>query len=274
MKLMNKILKKINENFDNYFEIINFSFPVLFCVELEGKVQIGFVNVYQPAKGKISFILANSEYNQIINCIENDTNVIDLFKGDIYKYTYNKGEKNQNMINKSDIDQYLPSEELTVQGAFNYINIYELLEELSNIQNQVYADEKIILDESYIDLEDGAKNYNKSFAVTCTQFKSSPSIAFEKNNSISYSTIFKDIDTDKFINEINKMINTIDISELEQSINELKLTGYNNDSHQIKDSKNKEDEYEQDSYIETPHYKFIPESKNIVIDFADIKRVA
>ena len=274
MKLMNKILKKINENFDNYFEIINFSFPVLFCVELAGRVQIGFVNSYKPNKGEVSFILANSGYNRIITCIKCDTNVRDLFQGDIYKYTYDKGEKNQSTININDLDQYLPSEELTVQGAFNYIDINELLEELSNIQNQVYADKKIILDESYIDLEDGVKNYNKSFAVTCTQFKSSPSIVFEKNNSISYSTIFEDIDTDKFINEINKMINTIDISELEQNINELKLTGYNNDSHQIKDSKNKEDEYEQDSYIETPHYKFIPESKNIVIDFADIKRVA
>ena len=88
MKLMNKILKKINENFDNYFEIINFSFPVLFCVELAGRVQIGFVNSYKPNKGEVSFILANSEYNRIITCIECDTNVRDLFQGDIYKYTY------------------------------------------------------------------------------------------------------------------------------------------------------------------------------------------
>lgn len=273
MKLMNKILKKINENFDNYFEIINFSFPVLFCVELEGRTKIGFVNVYQPAKGKISFILANSEYNQIINCIENDTNVIDLFKGDIYKYIYDKGEKNQSMIDSNDINQFLPSEELTVQGAFNYIDIYELLQKLQNQQKTFCVDKKIRLDEFYIALEDRVKNYNKSFVVTYTQFKGSPSVALEKNNYIRYSAI-PNIDTEKFINEINKMTNTIDSNELVQSINELKLTGYNNVSHRIKDSKNKEDEYERDSYIEIPDYKFMSEFKRIVKDFGDIKKVA
>lgn len=277
MKLMNKIINRINDKFDKYFEIINFSFPVLFCVELEGQVKIGFVNDYKPNMGKFSFILANSKYDEIINCIENDTPVIDLFKGNIYKYTYNKREINHYIISTSDIKQYLPSEELTVQGAFNCTNIYDLLVELKNQQKQIYDNEEIVRDRYHIaTLENLMESYNKTFSITYKQFKDLPRFSFKTSDYIHYYNSSESIDTDKLINAINDMIKYIDSAKLFQSIKEVNFTGYTSDLYHIKYSKHKEDIYEQNSssFVETPNYKFIPESKRIVIDYADINKVA
>ena len=283
MKLMNKIINRINDKFDKYFEIINFSFPVLFCVELEGQVKIGFVNDYKPSVGKFSFILANSEYDEIINCIENDTPVINLFKGKIYKYTYNKREIDQFIINTSDINQYLPSEELTVQGAFNCTNIRDLLVELKNQQKQVYDNEEILLHRYNIaTLENLLKSYNKTFSITYKQFKDLPRFSFKTSNFIHYYNHYnhynssESIDSDKLINAINDMIKYIDSAKLFQNIKEVNFTGYTSDLYHIKYSKHKEDIYEQNSssFVETPNYKFIPDSKHIVINYADINKVA
>ena len=254
MKLMNKILKKINENFDNYFEIINFSFPVLFCVELAGRVQIGFVNSYKPNKGEVSFILANSEYNRIITCIECDTNVRDLFQGDIYKYTYDKGEKNQSMININDLDQYLPSEELTVQGAFNYIAINELLEELRNEQQKGCLDKEIRLGESYTTVFGRLKeSYNKLFIA---MFDSSSSVPLPKIDYINYCKPSKSSNTDYLVD----IFKHIDTGELRQNTNELQLTGYHNTLSLIKDATYSRHEYQQE---EIPDYKLIPKLNRI-----------
>lgn len=264
MKLMNKILKKINENFDNYFEIINFSFPVLFCVELAGRVQIGFVNSYKPNKGEVSFILANSEYNRIINCIECDTNVRDLFQGDIYKYTYDKGEKNQSMININDLDQYLPSEELTVQGAFNYIDINELLEELRNEQQRGCLDKEIRLDESYTTVFGRLmESYNKPFIVMPQYFDSSSSVPLPEINYINYCKPSKSFNTDYLVD----IFKYIDTGELRKNINDLQLTGYHNSLSPIKDATYSEDEYQQE---EIPDYKFIPKLNRIDRKILDI----
>lgn len=277
MKLMNKIINRINNKFDKYFEIINFSFPVLFCVELEGQVKIGFVNDYKPNVGKFSFILANSEYDEIINCIENDTPVIDLFKGEIYKYTYNKREIEQYIINTSDINQYLPSDELTVQGAFNCTNIRDLLVELKNQQKQVYDNEEIVLDRYHTaTLENLMENDNKTFSITYKQFKDLPCFSFKASDYIHYYNPSESIDTDKLINAINDMIKYIDSAKLFQNNKEVNFTGYTNDLYHIKYSKHNEDLYEQNSssFVETPNYKFMSESKHIVIDYADINKVA
>ena len=221
MKLMNKIINRINDKFDKYFEIINFSFPVLFCVELEGQVKIGFVNDYKPNVGKFSFILANSEYDEIINCIENDTPVIDLFKGNIYKYTYNKREIEQFIINTSDISQYLPSEELTVQGAFNCTNICDLLVELKNQQKLTCVDKEIRLEEFYTAiLGNLIENYNQTFRQTLKRFNSPSYFAFQKTNDINYFMPSKYFKTDDVVNKLNKRIKYINTSKLHQN-NEL-----------------------------------------------------
>ncbi|MFS9187697.1 hypothetical protein [Streptococcus infantis] len=267
MKLLNKILKKFNENFDNYFEIINFSFPVLFCVELAGRVQIGFVNSYKPNKGEVSFILANSEYNRIITCIECDTNVRDLFQGDIYKYTYDKGEKNRSMINISDLDQYLPSEELTVQGAFNYIDINELLEELRNEQQRGCLYKEIRLDESYTTAFGRLmESYNKTFIAMPQYFDSSSSVPLPKIDYINYCKPSKSFNIDCLVD----IFKHVDTGELRQNINELQLTGYHNTLSLIKDATYSKDEYQQE---EIPDYKFIPKLNRIDREKSNINMV-
>ena len=271
MKLMNKILKKINENFDNYFEIINFSFPVLFCVELAGRVQIGFVNSYKPNKGEVSFILANSEYNRIITCIECDTNVRDLFQGDIYKYTYDKGKKNQSMLDINDLDQYLPSEELTVQGTFNYIDINELLEELRNEQQRVCLDKEIRLDESYTTVFGRLiDSHNKPFIVMPQYFDSSSFVPLPEIDYINYCKSSKSFNSDDFVDIFNDRVKHIDTSELRQNINELQLTGYHNTLFLTKDAVYSKDEYKQE---ETFDYKFTPKPNRINREIFNINMV-
>lgn len=271
MKLLNKILKKINESFDNYFEIINFSFPVLFCVELAGRLQIGFVNSYKPNKGEVSFILTNSEYNRIIACIEGDTNVRDLFQGDIYKYTYDKGEKNQSMMDTNDLEQYLPSEVLTVQGAFNDIDINELLEELRNEQKRGCRDKKIRLDESYTTVFGRLiESYNKPFIAIPQHFDSSPSVLFPNIDSINYCKPSKSLNTDNFVHIFNDKVKHIDTSELRQSINELQLTGKHNTLTLTTDAAYSKDEFQQE---EIPNYKFIPKPNRIDREVLNINMV-
>lgn len=260
---MNKIIDRINGKFDKYFEIINFSFPVLFCVELEGQVKIGFVNDYKPTVGKFSFILANSEYSKIINCIENDTNVISLFEGEIYKYTYDKGETNQYIINKSDQNQYLPSEELTVQEAFNCVNIYGLLEKLQNQQKLTCVDKEIRLEEFYTTiLGNLMENYNQPFRPTLKRFNNPSYFAFQKIKDINYKT-------DDVVNKINKRIKYFNTSKLSQN-NELQLTGYHSNLHLIKNSIYSKDEYKQE---EVPDYKFTPKRNEIDRRSVDINMV-
>ena len=270
---MNKIINRINDKFDKYFEIINFSFPVLFCVELEGQVKIGFVNDYKPNMGKFSFVLANSEYDEIINCIENDTPVIDLFKGNIYKYTYNKREIYHYIISTSDIKQYLPSEELTVQGAFNCTNICDLLIELKNQQKLTCVDKEIRLEEFYTAiLGNLIENYNQPFRQTLKRFNSPSYFAFQKTNDINYFMPSKCFKTDDVVNKINKRINTINTintSKLHQN-NELQLTGYHSNLHLIKNSIYSKDEYKQE---DIPDYKFTPKLNEIDRISVDINMV-
>ena len=135
MKLINKILNKFNDKFDNYFEIINFNFPVLFCVEMNGNVKIGFINLYRPTRGEISFILAESNYTEIINTINESESVRKLFNSEIISYKYNKGHLDCVMVDSDDVDNYLPSNELVVQEVFNAINVQELLRTLEK-QNE------------------------------------------------------------------------------------------------------------------------------------------
>lgn len=267
---MNKIIDRINDKFDKYFEIINFSFPVLFCVELEGQVKIGFVNDYKPTVGKFSFILANSEYSKIINCIENDTNVISLFEGEIYKYTYDKGETNQYIINKSDQNQYLPSEELTVQEAFNCVNIYGLLKKLQNQQKLTCVDKEIRLEEFYTAiLGNLMENYNPPFRPTLKRFNSPSYFAFQKIKDINYFMPSKYFKTDDVVNKFNKRINYFNTSKLSQN-NELQFTGYHSNLHLIKNSIYSKDEYKQE---EVPDYKFTPILNEIDRRSVDINMV-
>lgn len=267
---MNKIIDRINDKFDKYFEIINFSFPVLFCVELEGQVKIGFVNDYKPTVGKFSFILANSEYSKIINCIENDTNVISLFEGEIYKYTYDKGETNQYIINKSDQNQYLPSEELTVQEAFNCVNIYGLLKKLQNQQKLTCVDKEIRLEEFYTAiLGNLMENYNPPFRSTLKRFNSPSYFAFQKIKDINYFMLSKYFKTDDVVNKFNKRIKYFNTSKLSQN-NELQFTGYHSNLHLIKNSIYSKDEYKQE---EVPDYKFTPKLNEIDRRSVDINMV-
>lgn len=127
MKLLNKILKKIDNEFENYHEIINWGLPVLFCIEKKHNVNIGFVNRYRPTRGEISFILTKTYYSEIRKCIENNSSVSGLFKGDIVSYTYNKGKIGSKIVSECEFDKYLPSEELSVQEVPNNINLVELL---------------------------------------------------------------------------------------------------------------------------------------------------
>lgn len=270
MKLMNKIIDRFNGKFDKYFEIINFSFPVLFCVELEGQVKIGFVNDYKPTVGKFSFILANSEYSKIINCIENDTNVISLFEGEIYKYTYDKGETNQYIINKSDQNQYLPSEELTVQEAFNCTNIRDLLVELKDQQKLTCVDKEIRLEEFYTAiLGNLIENYNQPFRQTLKRFDNPSYFVFQQTNDIKYFMPSKYFKTDDDVNKINKRIKYINTSKSHQN-NELQLTGYHSNLHLIKNSIYSKDEYKQE---EIPDYKFTPKLNEIDKRSVDINMV-
>ena len=263
---MKKIIGRIDDKFDKYFEIINFSFPVLFCVELEGQVKIGFVNDYKPTVGRFSFILANSEYNKIINCIDNDTSVISLFEGEIYRYTYDKGGKEHYKINPSDQNQYLPSEELTVQGAFNYVNIYGLLEKLQNQQKLTCVDKEIRLEGSYTAMFGNLmENYNQPFRPTLKRFNSPSCFAFQKINDINYFMPSKYFKTDDVVNKRIKYINT---SKLPQN-NELQFTGYHSNLHLIKNSIYK-DEYKQE---EVPDYKFTPKLNEIDRRSVDINMV-
>ncbi|WP_455439329.1 hypothetical protein [Streptococcus salivarius] len=130
MKLLNKILKKIDNEFENYHEIINWGLPVLFCIEKKHNVNIGFVNRYRPTRGEISFILTKTYYSEIRKCIENNSNVRGLFKGDIVSYTYSKGKIGSKIVSECEFDKYLPSEELLVQEVPNDINLVELLVKL------------------------------------------------------------------------------------------------------------------------------------------------
>lgn len=270
MKLMKKILNRINDKFDKYFEIINFSFPVLFCVELEGQVKIGFVNDYKPIVGEFSFILANSEYNKIINYIENDTPVIDLFKGEIYKYTYKKGKTTRNKINTNDLDQYLPSKELTVQGAFNCTNIRDLLVELKDQQKLTCVDKEIRLEEFYTAiLGNLIENYNQPFRQTLKRFDNPSYFVFQQTNDIKYFMPSKYFKTDDDVNKINKRIKYINASKSHQN-NELQLTGYHSNLHLIKNSIYSKDEYKQE---EIPDYKFTPKLNEIDRRSVDINMV-
>lgn len=269
-KIINRINDKFDDKFDKYLEIINFSFPVLFCVELEGQVKIGFVNDYKPNMGKFSFVLANSEYDEIINCIENDTPVIDLFKGEIYKYTYNKREIDQCLIDIRDLNQYLPSEELTVQGAFNCTNICDLLVELKNQQKLTCVDKEIRLEEFYTAiLGNLIEDYNQSFRQTLKRFNSSSYFAFQKINDINYFMPSKCFKTDDVVSKINKRIKYINTSKLHQN-NELQLTRYHSNLHLIKNSIYSKDEYKQE---EIPDYKFTPKLNEIDRRSVDINMV-
>ena len=267
---MNKIINRINDKFDKYFEIINFSFPVLFCVELEGQVKIGFVNDYKPNIGKFSFVLANSKYDEIINCIENDTPVNDLFKGKIYKYTYNKRKIDQCPIDISDLNQYLPSEELTVQGAFNCTNICDLLVELKNQQKLTCDNKQIILEEFYTAILGNLnENYNHPFRQTLKRFNSPSYFAFQKNNDNNYFMTYECFKIDDVVNKINKRIKYINTSKLHQN-NELQLTGYHSNLHLTKNSIYSKDEYKQEEILD---YKFTPKLNEIDRRFVDINMV-
>ncbi|HEL2473863.1 TPA: hypothetical protein TZY76_000159 [Streptococcus suis] len=140
MKLMEKILKKFDKKFDNYHEIINFGFPVLFCVEQNKDVKIGFVNEFKPTRGRISFILTKSNYNKIEDYIEENSSIRELFNKEILSYIYDKGKTKIISVDESGFDNYLPSEELSVQETFNDIDVLELIKNLRTIKTkeQIY----------------------------------------------------------------------------------------------------------------------------------------
>lgn len=53
-----------------------------------------------------------------------------MFKGDIVSYTYSKGKIGSKTVSECEFDNYLPSEELSVQEVPNDINLVELLVKL------------------------------------------------------------------------------------------------------------------------------------------------
>lgn len=71
MGLMTKILKRFNNDFNSYNELLKLRFLVLFTVKLNNQKYFGFVNEYKPSKGLVSFILSPTT-NDLLNQYNNN----------------------------------------------------------------------------------------------------------------------------------------------------------------------------------------------------------
>ena len=110
MKIINKILiKNDSPKYKNYKELINFAYPYLFTIEQDDKLKIGFVNIYAPTRGEISFILTDVEN---ITNIKNKS-IRNLFENKIVeKCYYYRGKFTKSILTKKELEKYLPHKDL------------------------------------------------------------------------------------------------------------------------------------------------------------------
>ena len=76
MSVIEKCLNKIFGDIDDYREIINFTYPVLFSFIKSKQQYIGFVNQYKPSNGLVSFLISETSISKLSETIKNNTILI------------------------------------------------------------------------------------------------------------------------------------------------------------------------------------------------------
>lgn len=116
MSVIEKCLNKIFGDIDEYREIINFTYPVLFSFSKNKQQYVGFVNQYKPSSGLVSFLISETSISKLSETIENNTVVKDLFCEASVHYLYQKGNV---IMEQENYNNYLPDTSLSVQVPFN-----------------------------------------------------------------------------------------------------------------------------------------------------------
>lgn len=127
-----KSLKSFNIDVNNINAIIDVSFPILFYLKNKNLIKICFISNYEKSSNYITFFIADSTYETIIDFIENDKNITDLFKNsyNLKNYSYKNGYISEFKLNKNKVDLYLPSNCLSAWHCINLIDKNHLLSNL------------------------------------------------------------------------------------------------------------------------------------------------
>lgn len=111
MSIILKILQKSNPSYHNYQPLIEHALPVLFTINKNNDTFIGFVNVYQPTRGHITFTLTKTSPEAVQKMIQTNGKLNPLFPNGVH-YDYNKGTLTQTRLNKTTINDYTPHKDV------------------------------------------------------------------------------------------------------------------------------------------------------------------
>lgn len=111
MSIILKILQKSDPSYHNYQPLIEHYLPVFFTVDKDTDTFIGFVNVYQPTRGHITFTLAKTSPKAIHQLIQTNGKLNPLFLNGVH-YNYNKGTLTKTRLNQSTLNNYTPHKDV------------------------------------------------------------------------------------------------------------------------------------------------------------------
>lgn len=107
MSLILKVLQKIDPAYQNYRPLIEHTIPVLFTIDKNADIFIGFVNVYRPTKGQVAITLSKTTNNTIQKLIQTNGKLNPLFQDGVH-YHYNKGTVTKTPLDDTTRDNYTP----------------------------------------------------------------------------------------------------------------------------------------------------------------------
>lgn len=121
MSILEKKLIQIGFlNITNYKQLVNISFPTLFTFESDNQQYIGFTNQYKPGQGILEFILSPTDNQKIKNYLDDKTTAPQLFDTTkIIQYNFTKGKLTSKTIDTNNLNNVLPSQELSYNNPFN-----------------------------------------------------------------------------------------------------------------------------------------------------------
>ena len=122
MSIILKILQKSDPSYHNYQPLIEHALPVLFTVDKNTDTFIGFVNVYQPARGHIAFTLTKTNPEAVQQLIQTNSKLNSLFPNGIH-YDYNNGTLTKTRLNQSTLNNYTPHKDVRFIDFPNKINL-------------------------------------------------------------------------------------------------------------------------------------------------------
>lgn len=107
MSIILKILQKSDPSYHNYQPLIEHTIPVLFTIDKNNNTFIGFVNIYQPTRGHITFTLAKTNPEAVQKVIQTNSKLKNLFPNGVH-YHYNKGTLTKTTLNETTLNNYTP----------------------------------------------------------------------------------------------------------------------------------------------------------------------